>query len=88
MNVLLPLLLCLGGRPLCQSEDSTVLMNLHWPCDCTAQSSVLSIGSVSLVLLFRLQLSIYRRLLLHTPGVAGISVESAVQTVGYLMTVK
>ena len=26
-------------------------MVLHWPCDCTAQSSILSIGSVSVVLL-------------------------------------
>ena len=40
-----------GGHPLCLSEDSSVLMDLHWSCDCTAQSSILSIGSVSLVLL-------------------------------------
>ena len=36
---------------LCLSGDSPVLMDLHWPCDCTAQYSILSIGSVSLVLL-------------------------------------
>ena len=30
---------------------SPVLMDLHWPCDCTAQSSILSIGSVSVALL-------------------------------------
>ena len=37
-----------GGHPLCLSEDSSVLMGLHWSCDCTAQSSILSIGSVPL----------------------------------------
>ena len=31
--------------------DSSVLMDLHWPCDCAAQSSILSIGSVSVALL-------------------------------------
>ena len=41
-----------GGHPLCVSEDSSVLMDLHWPCDCTTQSSFLSIGSVSVVLLW------------------------------------
>ena len=40
-----------GGHPLCLSGYSPVLMDLHWPCDCTAQCSILSIGSVSLVLL-------------------------------------
>ena len=39
-----------GGRPLCLSGNSSVLMDLHWPCDCTAHSSILSIGSVSPVL--------------------------------------
>ena len=28
---------------MCLSEDSSVLMDLHWPCSCTAQSSFLSI---------------------------------------------
>ena len=28
-----------------------VLMDLHWFCDCTAQSGILSIGSVSLIVL-------------------------------------
>ena len=41
----------MGGHPLCLSEGSSVLMDLHWPCICTAQSSILYIGSVSLVLL-------------------------------------
>ena len=41
-----------GGHSLCLFGDSLVLMDLHWPCDCTAQSSILSIGSVSLVLLW------------------------------------
>ena len=36
-----------GHHPLCVSGDSSVLIDLHWPCDCTAQSSILSIGSVS-----------------------------------------
>ena len=36
-----------GGLPLCLSEDNSVLMDLHWPCSCTAYSSTLSIGSVS-----------------------------------------
>ena len=40
-----------GGNPLYLSEDKSVLTNLHWPCSCTAQSSILSIGSVSFVLL-------------------------------------
>ena len=42
-----------GGHPLCLSGDSPVLMDLHWPRDCTAQSSILSIGSVFVVLLLR-----------------------------------
>ena len=41
-----------GGRPLCLSGDSPVLMDLYWPCNCTAQGSILSIGSVSLLLLW------------------------------------
>ena len=41
-----------GGRPLCLSGDSPVLTDLHWPCDCTAQCSILFISSVSLVLLW------------------------------------
>ena len=51
--VLQPPLLCegLGGRPLYLSEGSSVQMDLHWPCGCTAQNSILSIASVSLVLL-------------------------------------
>ena len=32
---------------MCLSGDSQVLMDLHWPCDCIAQCSVLSIGLVS-----------------------------------------
>ena len=40
-----------GGYSLYLSGDSSVLMDLHWPCDLTAQCSILSIGSVSLVLL-------------------------------------
>ena len=50
MIVLQPPLLCegWGGHPLCLSGDGSVLMDLHWPCDCTAQSSILSICSVSL----------------------------------------
>ena len=40
-----------GGHPLCLSEDSPVQMDLHWPCDCAAQYSILSIDSVCLVLL-------------------------------------
>ena len=49
MIVLQPPLLCEGwcGHPLCLSGDSSVLMDLHWPCSCTAQSSILSIVSVS-----------------------------------------
>ena len=48
MIVLQPLLLCegWGDHPLCLSGYSSVLMDLHWPCSCTAQSSILSIGSV------------------------------------------
>ena len=44
-------LLCEGwvGRPLCVSRDSSVLMARHMPCDCAAQSSILSIGSASVV---------------------------------------
>ena len=33
------------------SGDSSLLIDLHWPCDRAAQSSILSMGSVSLVLL-------------------------------------
>ena len=53
MVVLQPPLLCevWDGHPLCLSGDSSVLMDLRWPCDCTAQSSILSIDSVSVVLL-------------------------------------
>ena len=40
-----------GGRPLCLPKDSSVLIDLRWPCDCTAKSSILSIVSVSLILL-------------------------------------
>ena len=40
-----------GRRRLCLSWDSPALMDLHWPCNCTAQSSILSKGSVSPVLL-------------------------------------
>ena len=40
-----------GGRPVCVPGDSSVLMDLRWSCDCTAQSSRLSIGSVYLALL-------------------------------------
>ena len=29
------------GHPLCLSGYSSVLMDLHWPCGCTAQSSIL-----------------------------------------------
>ena len=49
-----PQLLCeeWGGHPLCLSGDSPVLMDFHWPCNCTSQCSILSIGSVSLVLLW------------------------------------
>ena len=48
MIVLQPKLLCKGwgGHPLCLSGDSSLLMDLHWPCSCTAQSSILFIGSV------------------------------------------
>ena len=53
MTVLQPQLLCEGwdGHPLCLSWDSSVLMDNHWPCSCKAQSSILSIGSVSVALL-------------------------------------
>ena len=52
--VLQPLLLCegWGGHPLCLSGDSSVLMDLHWSCSCTTQRSILSIGSVSVTLLW------------------------------------
>ena len=51
--VLQPPLLCegWGGHPLCLSGNSPVLRDLNWPWDCTTQCSILSIGSVSLVLL-------------------------------------
>ena len=53
MIVLQPLLLCegWGSHPLCLSGYSSVPMDLHWPCGSTAQSSILSIGSVSVALL-------------------------------------
>ena len=40
MIVLQPQRLCegWGGHPLWLSGDSSVLMDLHWPCSCTAQS--------------------------------------------------
>ena len=49
MNVLQPPILCegWGGHPLRLSGNSSILMDLHWPCSCTAHSSILSIGSVS-----------------------------------------
>ena len=42
MIVLQPPLLCeeWDGRPVCLSGDSSVLMDVRWPCDCTAQSSI------------------------------------------------
>ena len=40
-----------GGHPVCLSGNSEVQMDLHWPCGCTAQSSILFIGSVSVALL-------------------------------------
>ena len=51
--VLQPPLLCegWGGHPLCLSGYSSVLIDLHWPCGCTAQSNILSIVSVSVALL-------------------------------------
>ena len=54
MIVLQPPLLCEGwcGHPLCLSGGSPVLMDRHWPCDCKALYSILSIGSISLVLLW------------------------------------
>ena len=54
MIVLQPPHLCegWGGHPLCLSDDSSVLMDLRWSCSCTAQSSILSIGSVSVALLW------------------------------------
>ena len=54
-----PPLLCegWGGLPLCLPGDSSVLMDVHWPCNCTAQSSILSIGSVSRVLLWSIFLN-------------------------------
>ena len=44
MTELQPPLLCkvLVGRPLSLSGDSSLLMHLHWFCDCTAESSILS----------------------------------------------
>ena len=49
MIVLQPPLLCegWGGRPLCLSGKTSVLMELPRSCDCTAQRNILSIGSVS-----------------------------------------
>ena len=54
MIVLQPPLLCegWGGHLLCLSGYSSVLMDLHWPCGFTAQSSILSICSVSVALLW------------------------------------
>ena len=48
MIVLQPPLLCerWGGHPLCLSGDSSVQIDLHWHCDCTAQSSILSRFSI------------------------------------------
>ena len=53
MIILQPPLLCegWGGHSLCLSGDSSVLMDLHWPYGCTAQSSILPIGSVPVALL-------------------------------------
>ena len=36
-----------SGHSQCLSGDSSALMDLHWPCSCTAKSSILFIGSVS-----------------------------------------
>ena len=41
----------MGWSSLCLSGDSPVLMDLHWLYGYTAKYSILSIGSVSLVLL-------------------------------------
>ena len=41
-----------GGHPLCLSGNISVLMDLHWPCNCTTQNSILSISSVSVVRLW------------------------------------
>ena len=69
MILLQPPLLCeeWGGRPLCVSGDSSVLMYLRWPCNCTIQSSILPTGvdsssfplfhSNALLLLFSLSFS-------------------------------
>ena len=59
MIVLQPPILCEGwvGHPLCLSGYSSVLMDLLWPCGCTAKSSILSIGSVSVALLWGLFLN-------------------------------
>ena len=46
-----------GDHPMRLSGDSPVLMDLHWPCDCIVQYSILSIGSVSLVLLWSIFLN-------------------------------
>ena len=35
-----------GGHPLCLSGHSSVLMDLHWPCSCTAQSSIVHRPSI------------------------------------------
>ena len=52
MSILQPKLLCKGwgGHPLCLSGDSSVQMDLHWPCGCTAQCSIVSIGSEAVAL--------------------------------------
>ena len=47
MIVLQPPFLCegWGGHPLCVPGDSSVLMDLNWPCGCTAQCGILSTGT-------------------------------------------
>ena len=46
-----------GGRPLCMSGNSSVLIDPRWPCACTAQSSILSISSAFFVRLWGIFLS-------------------------------
>ena len=60
--VLQPQLLCegWGGHPLYLSGDSSVLMDLHWPCNCTAQSSIMS-SSVSVALLLGIFMNVLGR---------------------------
>ena len=59
MIILQPPLLCegWGGHPLCLSAYNSVLMDLHGPCGCTTQSSIPSIGSVSVALLWSIFLN-------------------------------